>query len=132
MTRLGELERAVMDVLWTSGQPLTARGVAERLPDRDLAPTTMLTVLSRLERKGVVRRSRDGRAHTYRAVATRADHVAELMRETLGSAPDRAAVLARFVGTVSEEEATALRRALDRLGTPDGSATSGPASDGRP
>lgn len=115
MARLGELERAVMDVLWSASAPLTAREVAERLPERDLAPTTVLTVLSRLERKDVVRRSRDGRAHTYRAVARREDHVAELMHEVLGSAPDhdRGAVLARFVGTVSAEEAEALRRALD-------------------
>lgn len=112
MARLGELERAVMDVLWASGEPLTARAIAEQLPDRDLAPTTVLTVLSRLERKKAVRRNRDGRAHTYRAVASREDHVAELMREVLGTAPDRAAALARFVGTVDADEAAALRRAL--------------------
>lgn len=115
MARLGELERAVMDVLWSATEPLTARDVAERLPERDLATTTVLTVLSRLERKNVVRRDRSGRAHTYLAVARREDHVAELMREVLGSAPDhdRAAVLARFVGTVTDEEAEALRRALN-------------------
>lgn len=114
MTRLGELERAVMDVLWDAVGPLTARTIVDALPGRELAATTVLTVLSRLERKGVVQRVRDGRAYSYAPVATREEHVADLMREALGTAPDPGAVLARFVGTVSDEEADALRRALRR------------------
>jgi predicted transcriptional regulator len=116
MARLGELERAVMDVLWSAVGPRTARAIAEALPHRELAQTTVLTVLSRLEKKGVVRRDRAGRAHTYTAVATREDHVADLMREVLGTAPDKTAALARFVGTVSPEEAYALQEALRRAG----------------
>jgi len=69
MARLGELERAVMEVLWAAGQqgrsPVTARDVIEALPDRELATTTVLTVLSRLEAKNLVVRIRDGRAHHY-------------------------------------------------------------------
>jgi len=114
MPRLGELERAVMEVLWSADGPLTARAVAEALPDRELAQTTVLTVLSRLEKKGVVRRNRDGRAHRYAAVASREDHVAGLMRDVLGTAPDKTAALARFVGSVSEDEAAALAEALRR------------------
>jgi len=101
-----------MDVLWSAAAPLTARAVAVALPDRELAQTTVLTVLSRLEKKGVVRRNRDGRAHTYAAVATREDHVADLMREVLGTAPDKTAALVRFVGSASPEEAAALHAAL--------------------
>ena len=112
MARLGELERAIMEVLWSAGEPLTARAIADALPDRELAQTTVLTVLSRLEKKGVVRRNRDGRAHTYAAVASREDHVAGLMREVLGTAADKSAALARFVGAVGEEEQQALLAAL--------------------
>jgi predicted transcriptional regulator len=114
MPTLGELERAVMEVLWSAGGPLTARAIAGGLPERDLAQTTVLTVLSRLEKKGVVRRDRDGRAHRYAAVASREDHVAGLMRDVLGTAPDKTAALARFVGSVSEDEAAALAEALRR------------------
>jgi predicted transcriptional regulator len=108
------LERAVMDVLWDAPGAMTARAIVEALPGRELAATTVLTVLSRLERKGLAQRVRDGRAHSYAPVATREEHVADLMREALGTAPDRGAVLARFVGTVSDDEAEALRRALRR------------------
>lgn len=112
-TQRGELERAVVEVLWASDEPMTARSVADQLAGRDLAVTTVLTVLSRLEGKGVVRRIRDGRAHTYQAVSSREEHTASLMRQVLDSAGDRSAALARFVGGVSASDAEALRRALD-------------------
>jgi predicted transcriptional regulator len=111
----GELERAIVDVLWDAGEPLTARAVTEALEGRNLAVTTVLTVLSRLETKGVVRRARDGRAHTYEAVAGRDEYTADLMRQVLDSAGDRDDVLARFVGSASAEDIAALRRALGEL-----------------
>ena len=54
-------ELDVMAVLWQRG-PSTVAEVREVLEDA-LAYTTVLTVLDRLERKGMVRRRRDGRAH---------------------------------------------------------------------
>jgi predicted transcriptional regulator len=135
VVRLGELERAVMETLWDltsdwdadrSGdngaavaRTATARQVADRLgADRQLAYTTVLTVLDRLERKGLVRRLRERRAHRYAPIATREAYAAELMLQALGSASDRDAALVRFVDAVSPEEAEVLRRAL-RGGTPD-------------
>lgn len=110
---LGELERAVMEALWSSAGPLTARDVKEGLEGRDLATTTVLTVLGRLERKGLVSRERAGRAHRYCAVASREDHVAELMRDALDAAPDRGAALARFLGSIPDAERATLRDLLD-------------------
>lgn len=101
-----------METLWAAAGPLTARAVQDALASRDLATTTVLTVLGRLERKGLVTRERDGRAHRYHAVASREDHVAELMRDALDAAPDRGAVLARFLGTIPEDERLALRDLL--------------------
>lgn len=113
MVGRGELERAVVDVLWDAVEPMTARAVTDALTGRDLAVTTVLTVLSRLERKGIVRRARDGRAHTYEAVTEREEHTADLMRQVLDTAGDRDDALARFVGSVSPEDVEALRRAID-------------------
>ncbi len=112
VTSLGELERAVMNVLWESDRDMTACEVQDQLADRDLATTTVLTVLGRLERKQLVRRIRDGRAHHYRPVASREDHVAELMTDALDDASDRGAALARFLGSMSEEERSRLRDLL--------------------
>jgi predicted transcriptional regulator len=113
MTRLGNLERAAMDVIWAAPGPLTARDVADALGDRGLAYTTWLTVLGRLERKGLLERDKGGRAHTYVAPSSREDHIAVLMQQALGQAEDRTAALAHFARSVSPDEAEALRRALE-------------------
>ncbi|MDT7732850.1 MAG: hypothetical protein QOE12_24, partial [Mycobacterium sp.] len=48
LTRLGDLERAVMDHLWSAPHPQTVRQVHESLSERrDLAYTTIMTVLQR-------------------------------------------------------------------------------------
>jgi predicted transcriptional regulator len=114
MNRLGELERKVMDVLWdVPNAPLTGREVADRLPDR--AYTTVLTILDRLRRKGLVRRTTEGRAHRFEAADSREAYMAELMIDAMGDTGDRGAVLARFAESVSSEEARVLRRALDAV-----------------
>jgi predicted transcriptional regulator len=114
VARLGELERKVMELLWSSpGEPLTVREVAVELPHH--AYTTVLTVLDRLARKGMVERTKDGRAHRYSATAPRDVYTAELMREALRGAPDSHAVLVKFAETVTASEAEVLRSALGGL-----------------
>lgn len=117
LTNLGELERAVMDIVWQSAEPLAATDLRDALKaagqGKEPAITTVMTVLSRLDSKGFVVCDRDARPHRYRAATGRADHVATLMHEVLGSAWDRDAVLARFVGQVTPEDAERLRRLLE-------------------
>jgi predicted transcriptional regulator len=119
MASLGELERSLMDVLWDTGGAVSANELRDCLAaagaeagKKELATTTVLTVLSRLENKGFVTRDRGVRPHVYRAVTSRAEHTAELMHEVLGSSSDREAALARFIGTVSRDEAETLRQLL--------------------
>ncbi len=113
MTRLGQLERKVMDILWDASGPMSGREVADCLPDR--AYTTVLTILERLRRKKLVQRTNDGKVHVFGAVATRESYTASLMLEPLGNAHDRNAVLVRFAETVSPDEAVVLRQALDAV-----------------
>jgi predicted transcriptional regulator len=121
VNRLGDLERAVMDVLWEVGEGLTVRQVSGRLADRDLAHTTVMTVLDRLAKKGFARRDRDGRAWRYLPTASREAYVAELMLSALAQTGDRSAALARFARSVSGDEAQVLRRTLAALeGEPAG------------
>ncbi|MDF5751719.1 BlaI/MecI/CopY family transcriptional regulator [Spongiactinospora sp. TRM90649] len=115
MKGLGELERSIMDILWAQRVPATAREVGRHIADRDLAPTTVMTVLDRLTRKGFLVRTRDGRAWRYEPAASRDDYVAELMREALDMTGDRSAALTRFAQTVSGSEAEILRKALTEL-----------------
>ncbi|GLZ55866.1 hypothetical protein Acsp07_54830 [Actinomycetospora sp. NBRC 106378] len=110
---LGELERAVMAQLWSAEEPLTVRDVHDRL-ERELAYTTVMTVLGRLAKKGLVRQERDGKAYRYAAASSREQMAAELMLDALGDVgEDRTAALVAFVDRVGPEEAATLRRALD-------------------
>jgi len=111
MASLGDLERAVMERLWAAGEPLAATALRDQLADRGVALTTVHTVLTRLEQKGFVAHD-DARPRRFAARASREEHAAELMHEVLGQAADRQAVLARFVGSVSEDEARLLRDLL--------------------
>jgi predicted transcriptional regulator len=119
LTRLGDLERAVMDHLWSTPQPQTVRQVHEALSEqRDLAYTTVMTVLQRLAKKNLVSQIRDDRAHRYLPVHGRDELVAGLMVDALDQASDtgsRHGALVHFVERVGADEAEALRRALDEL-----------------
>jgi len=119
LTGLGDLERAVMDHLWGTDQAQTVRQVHQALcTNRDLAYTTVMTVLQRLARKNLVAQIRDDRAHRYTPTHGRDELVAGLMVDALSQAPssgDREAALMHFVERVGAGEADALRRALADL-----------------
>ena len=102
-----------MEILWDTDVPLTVREVSVRLTERNLAHTTVMTVLDRLAKKGFARRQRDGRAWRYCPAATRETYVTELMLTALDQTGDRTAALTRFAQSVSGVEADALRDALD-------------------
>lgn len=115
MNRLGELERAIMEILWESTDLMTVRQVGAGLVDRDLAHTTVMTVLDRLAKKGFVKRERAGRAWRYRPAETREAYVTELMLTALDQTGDRQAALTRFASSISGTEADALHAALEAL-----------------
>lgn len=115
MPRLGKLEAAVMDVLWSADGLLTVREVLDRMPpQRNLAYTTVMTVLSNLHRKAMVERQAAGRAYSYRPTLSREGVAAASLREILDASDDPRSVLLHFAETASEEESTALRDALAR------------------
>jgi predicted transcriptional regulator len=113
---LGDLEQAIMDVLWGADVDtgLTVREVLARLTGRDLAYTTVMTVLSRLEAKGVTARERDGRAWRYRPAASRESLTAEAMRSPLHDLSDRErqAAILHFLSEASADDLAAVREAM--------------------
>lgn len=112
---LGDLERAVMSVLWDHGDDQSVRDVLTRLsPARNLAYTTVMTVLDRLAKKGLAHRTRDGRAWLYSAASSREELTAASMRsglDTLDSG-DRQAAMMHFLGQADAGEIADLRAAL--------------------
>jgi BlaI family transcriptional regulator, penicillinase repressor len=70
--QLTELQLAILRVIWDKGQA-TVQDIWEALhPERGLAQTTVATMLSRLERRGVVKRraTPQSRQYHYRAAVT--------------------------------------------------------------
>ena len=67
--RLTPLELEIMQVLWETG-PANVQTVQRRL-ERDLAYTTVQTMLNVLHRKNKVRRTLKGKAHFYRPAVSR-------------------------------------------------------------
>lgn len=111
----GELERRVLDVLWAADGALTPREVHTALAaQRSLAYTTVMTILVRLWRKGLLEREPRGRSFAYHPVETRDERVASRMRELLAGAGDRSAALAGFVESLPADEVDDLRRLLRR------------------
>lgn len=112
-----------METLWDAGEGwLTVRDVHDVLvKDRDIAYTTVMTVLDRMARKDLVAREREGRAWKYRPTRSRGEMTAEVMRQALGefaeeaNGHDRAAALVAFVGEASDADRQALRDALAAL-----------------
>ena len=113
MNGLGQLESAVMDVLWAADQPLRVRDVLDRLPDRRLAYTTVMTVLDNLHRKQWVVRDMDGKAYRYQPAGTREQIAAGILRRMLEGHQNPEMVLLHFARTATERELDVLRQALD-------------------
>jgi predicted transcriptional regulator len=114
---LGELESAVMGVLWSVGSPAKVRDVLDRLnTGRPLAYTTVMTVLDNLHRKAWVRREKVGKAYRYEPAVTQAEASARSLRQVLDASGDPEGALLHFATSVSESESESevLRRGLRR------------------
>lgn len=109
--RQGSLETEILAVLWSADGPLTPEDVRSSL-DETLAYTTVQTVLVRLYEKGVVERQLHGRAYAYSPLLDDKDLAARRMRTLLEAERDTDGVLSRFVATLDDDQAAALRRVL--------------------
>lgn len=113
MREFGQLESAIMDVVWSQDRPLLVREVRDRLDyARPVAYTTVMTVMTILHGKGVLRREKQGRAWRYWPHEQRAVHDARLMTEVLRSAEDSTVTAQEFVSMLTADELAALRAVL--------------------
>ena len=113
---LGDLQAAIMRVLWQAGEATASDVYRELLPERGLAPTTIATMLRKMEEKGVVRHRTSGRQFVYRPAvsedAVRRSMVSELLERLF--AGDPAALVSHLVSEheVDAAELETLRRRL--------------------
>lgn len=115
----GGLESEVLATLWAADTALNAGEVADALGG-ELAYNTVQTILARLHGKGAVHREQVGRAHAYTPVLDEAGLAAKRMRAMLDRGGDHAAVLSRFLNTLTAGEEATLAKLLDEHRAEDG------------
>ena len=109
----GQLEAAILRRLRASGQPMTGRQLWQSFAEEQDGParTTVLTVLARLEHKGLVEKETTAGLSVYRPASSESEAVAAAMRSLLTQAGDPRAVLTQFAGLLGDED----RRMLSAL-----------------
>ena len=115
----GALENDVLRVLWAAEGPLLPGEINARL-DAGYAYTSVATILTRLQAKGLVVRTPAGRAFAYESAVDEPDLAVRRISELLDSSSDRAQVLTRFIGGLPPREARAIRALLDASTVPKG------------
>jgi predicted transcriptional regulator len=115
---LSELQIAVVRVLWRNGET-SVTDIAKVLGDeRGLKHTTVATLLTRLEKRGVVEQRREGRQLIYRALVSepqvRRSMVADLVGNLFGG--DSRELVAHLVreSDLAPGDLENLRRRLQR------------------
>jgi predicted transcriptional regulator len=113
---LGELEAEIMRRLWQRAAATSVRELVDELQlEREIAYTTVMTVLDNLYKKGWVRRERDGRAYRYEPVSSAEEYTTELMRGALETSPDHVSAFAHFLRELPPDQVRALEDAYHGL-----------------
>ncbi|MGI8554323.1 MAG: BlaI/MecI/CopY family transcriptional regulator [Dehalococcoidia bacterium] len=115
---LGPLEAEVMAILWdlssASVRLVTMRLNAAR-PERPLAYTTVMTVMSRLAEKGFLSRTLRGKTYEYAAVRSQSEFLALLSNQRVTAVVEEFGELAlsQFLGHLEQLGPDSLRRLVE-------------------
>ena len=61
---LGKLEQEILSILWASKKPLPVRAVLQK-SKAEYAYTTVMTVMGRMVKKGILKRIKNGKSFDY-------------------------------------------------------------------
>jgi predicted transcriptional regulator len=81
--RLTDVELELMTILWRLGEANVADVIGQLPPGRDLAYTSVSTILRILESKGVICSRKQGRGHIYAPVLGKADYEVRAVRDVV-------------------------------------------------
>lgn len=113
---LGPLEALVMGILWDRG-PSTVGDVHAALKGRrEIAYTTVLTILSRLKEKGLLERTLVGNSHLYSPTMTREEFTGRVVERIVDGLLDAFSqpALAYFMRRLGQQDDTLLKE-LEKL-----------------
>ena len=115
---LTETETELMSILWKLGEGSVADVIAELPKSRDLAYTSVSTILRILETKKVLKTRKEGRGHVYIPVLAKSEYEARTVRHVVDKVFDGTPVsLVRQLlqtNQLSAEELGELKRMIDQ------------------
>ena len=64
MNRLPDAELELMMIIWEAQEPITRTEIEEKMDgSKDVLPSTILSLLTRLEKRGFIRKEKDGKRY---------------------------------------------------------------------
>lgn len=126
MKKLPDAEFEVMRAVWSLKEPVTSAAVGEylrrTLPDRDLKPQTILTMLTRLEQKEFLRSEKAGKERLYYVLIPETDYMrieAQSLRQRFTGGRFQGLLCALCdTDDLTDEDIAALQRLLDERRKP--------------
>ncbi len=121
MKKLGEAEFEIMQVIWSANRPLKANSILEELKEkRKWALSTLMSSLSRLEKKGFINIDRTKRYNFYTAVVSEEDYKSKESRTFLkkiynNSLPSLVVNLYNSKA-IDDEDLSELKELIDKIG----------------
>jgi BlaI family penicillinase repressor len=121
MKRLGDAEYEIMEALWAAEEPVMVNYIVDNLKQRSSWPTsTVMTVLSRLEKGGFVQCDRTTRRNLYTPIVEKDDYKISQCKNMLKDFYDDSIVKMIEImineGKISKEEIKGIRKLLDDVG----------------
>lgn len=117
---LTETELELMTVLWRLGEGSVADVMAQLPKERDLAYTSVSTILRILEQKNVLKTRKEGRGHVYIPILKKTDYEVKTVRHVVERVFDGTPVaLVRQLiqsGNLNDSDLKELRRLIDQAG----------------
>lgn len=100
---LGFLEQSIMDVVWDANQPVKVSYVHSKLDD-EKAYTSVMTVMNRLVKKGLLSRSKTKNYYEYEAIKSKKNYASNKVKAMFSSILNsyQNLAIAEFVNAVSE------------------------------
>lgn len=118
MKKIPDAELELMMVIWNSVQPVSRMDIETKMENhRDVVPSTILSLLSRLEKRGFLRKEKQGNVNYYYALVEKAEYLQEEGQRVLDKMFDSS--LKNFVSALydgkglNEKEIAELRAFID-------------------
>ncbi len=113
----GDLEEKIMEFLWEKGSG-SVKEVRQFLGEGKFAHTTVMTVMDRLYKKGILKRKKEGKGYRYYPVISREEFETEVAKKVVkdmlkGNPSTAVAAFEGLIEELSEEDLKKLKKLFE-------------------